>query len=206
MLSYQLLRPFGYIFIRHPVKRNVDWYVPLALTVLGFMLLWPLRSGMNIWGPNGLVASAQGFVQGLPGFYIAALAAVATFGQQTTLDKIIPAPTPTLHTHFAGTWVDMKLSRRRFLCLLFAYLTSLSVVLSLFAYYSQAVALPAKLSIIPQVVSVLSAVAFGIYMLFLFQLVVVTLWGLYYLGDRMHQPDPFDPPATSSQNQTASIP
>jgi hypothetical protein len=199
MLSYQLLRPFGYIFIRHPVKRKVDWYVPLALTIGAFVFLWPLRTGMNVWGAGGFVASAQGFVQGLPGFYIAALAAVATFGQQTTLDTIIPAPTPTLHTHFAGTWVDMKLSRRRFLCLLFAYLTSLSIVISLFAYYSQAVAAPARLVFIPEVVTALSAVALAVYLMFLFQLVVVTLWGLYYLGDRMHQPDPFDPPAGTQQ-------
>lgn len=197
MLYYQLFRPFAYIFIKHPVKRMVDWYLPAALTVIAFILIWPFREGMNLWAGGGLVASAQGFVQGLPGFYIAALAAVATFGQQTVLDQIIPAPTPTLHTNYSGQWVDMKLSRRRFLCLLFAYLTALSIVISLFAYYAQAVALPAREVFAGWAVGALSAIAFGIYSLFLFQLLVITLWGLYYLADRMHQPNPYDPPAPS---------
>jgi hypothetical protein len=200
MLAYQLFRPFAYIFIHHPVKRMVDWLVPAGLLGLAIVLLAPFRTGMNIWATDGLIASAQGFVQGLPGFYIAALAAVATFGQQgSSLDRIIPDPTPTLQTRFAGAWIEMKLSRRRFLCLLFAYLTSLSIVLSLFAYYARTVAQPARTVLPSLAVDALSWVALSVYLLFLFQLVVVTLWGLYYLGDRMHHPDPFDQSAPSSE-------
>jgi hypothetical protein len=190
MLTYQLLRPFGYIVIHHPVKRIVDWYVPAVLLGISLIAIMPFRDGMNVWASSGLIASAQGFVQGLPGFYIAALAAVATFGAPgTSLDKVIPDPTPTLATRFAGTWVDMKLSRRKFLCFLFSYLTALSIVLSLYAYYAQSVAVPAR-RLLPNAVDALSLIALMIYVYFLFQLVVITLWGLYYLGDRMHQPDP----------------
>lgn len=201
MLFYQLLRPFAYIFIHHPVKRMVDWYLPFGLLVGSVVLLAPFRSGMNVWATDGIVATAQGLVQGLPGFYIAALAAVATFGQQgSSLDRIIPEPTPTLQTRWAGgRWVEMKLSRRRFLCLLFAYLTSISVVLSLFASYARAIAQPARKLLPVLLVDGLSWMAFAVYLLFLFQVVIVTLWGLYYLGDRMHQPDPFD--TTNTPNQ-----
>jgi hypothetical protein len=193
MLRYQLLRPFSYILIQHPVIAKVNWHVPVVLTCCAFALILPMRSEMNVWGADGIVAQAQGLVQGLPGFYIAALAAVATFGQQTNLDTVIPAPTPTLHTNFSGTWVDMRLTRRRFLCLLFAYLTAVSVMLSLLAFYSRAVAAPARKVFLPIVVDVSSFMALAVYLLFLFQLVVITLWGLYYLGDRMHQPDPYPP-------------
>ncbi|SIQ03130.1 hypothetical protein SAMN05880566_101522 [Janthinobacterium sp. TND4EL3] len=196
MLWYQLLRPFSYILIQHPVIKRVNWLVPAVLTFAALFLILPFRQSINIWAADGLISSAQGFVQGLPGFYIAALAAIATFGQQTTLDKVIPSPTPTLHTSYSGTWVEMKLTRRRFLCLMFAYLTAVSIVLSLLAYYCRAVAAPARNLFTPMFVDALSLLALGIYLLFLFQLVVVTLWGLYYLGDRMHQPDPYDPPAS----------
>lgn len=193
MLSYQILRPFAYIFIHHPVKRKVDWLLPLSLTAITIVLLFPFREGMNVWATFGVVATAQGLVQALPGFYIAALAAVATFGQQgSSLDTIIPAPTPTIQTRFAGAWIEMKLSRRRFLCLLFAYLTSISVVLSLFATYGQAVAAPARLMVMDIVVNTASWIMFATYLFFLFQMVVITLWGLYYLSDKMLQPDPFD--------------
>jgi hypothetical protein len=201
MLFYQLLRPFAYIFIHHPVKRKVDWLLPLGLLVVTILLIAPFRAGMNVWATDGVVATVQGLVQGLPGFYIAALAAVATFGQQgSSLDSIIPAPTPTLQTRFAGAWIEMELSRRRFLCLLFAYLTSLTVVLSLFASYARAVALPARRVLPGLAVDSLSWVALAVYLLFLFQVVVVTLWGLYYLGDRMLQPDPFDQPRPPGQS------
>lgn len=148
---------------------------------------------MNVWATFGVVATAQGLVQALPGFYIAALAAVATFGQQgSSLDAIIPAPTPTIQTRFAGAWIEMELSRRRFLCLLFAYLTSISIVLSLFATYGQAVAAPARAMVLSSIVDLVSWIMFAIYLFFLFQMVVITLWGLYYLSDRMLHPDPFE--------------
>lgn len=196
MLWYQLLRPFSYILIQHPVIKRVNWSVPGILTIVALVLILPFRQFMNVWGADGIVASAQGFVQGLPGFYIAALAAIATFGQQTTLDSVIPSPTPTLHTSYSGTWVEMKLTRRRFLCLMFAYLTAVSIVLSLLAYYCRAVAVPARMLFVPLLVDSVSLLLLAAYLLFLFQLVIVTLWGLYYLGDRMHQPDPYDPPAS----------
>lgn len=194
MLAYQLLRPFGYIVIHHPAKRIVDWYVPAVLLILSVLAILPFRDGMNVWASSGLVSSAQGFIQGLPGFYIAALAAVATFGSQgSTLDRVIPEPTPTLSTRFAGAWIDMKLTRRRFLCFLFSYLTALSIVLCMYAYYAQAVAVPAR-KVFPQAIDALSWIAISLYIFFVFQLIVITMWGLYYLGDRMHQPDPHAPP------------
>jgi hypothetical protein len=189
MLWYQLLRPFGYILIRHPVKKMVDWYVPSAMAVIALAAIMPFRSQVNIWGPGGLIQLVQQLVQGLPGFYIAALAAVATFGQKTTLDVLIPEPTPTIETRYGGSWVSMQLTRRRFLCLLFAYLTSVSIALSLMAAYVQALAIPIRKALPPLMADVISLLVTLAYALFLFQLVIATLWGLYYLSDRMHQPD-----------------
>lgn len=192
MFWYQLLRPFSYIVISHPAKKMVDWYVPLGFTILMLVLLLPFRAHLNIWGGDGLILSIENLVQGLPGFFIAALAAIATFGKHSTLDKIIPKPTPTLKTLFNGAWLIMDLTRRRFLCLLFAYLTVLSILLSLVAACMRTVAGPARLLLPGYIVDWLSLIVTTGYLLFLFQLMVVTMWGLYYLGDRIHQPEPFD--------------
>ncbi len=188
MLAYQLTRPFGYILIRHPVKKVIDWYIPLAMTLILFVISYPLRSALNVWGTGGLVQLAQQIIQGLPGFYIAALAAVATFGQQSTLDMLIPDPTPTIKTRSAGEWISMQLTRRRFLCLLFAYLTVVSVLLSLIATYGLATAAAIRLLAPPWLSQGLSLAGTIFYSIFIFQLIIVTLWGLYYLSDRMHQP------------------
>ncbi|WP_238925026.1 hypothetical protein [Achromobacter insuavis] len=192
MLRYQLTRPFGYIFIQHRVKKVVDWYLPALLATIAVAVLFPFRGIVNIWGEQGLVVNVQAFVQSLPGFYIAALAAIATFGQKGTLDTLMPEPTPTIETRFGGAWVVMGLTRRRFLCLLFAYLTALSVCLTVFSLFVRAVV--GVKQMMPHFLGEATFYAMTYaYLIFFFQMVVTTLWGLYYLSDRIHQPDPHEP-------------
>lgn len=185
----QLFKPFGYLTIKHPAKKVVDLSIPLimALTVLCILAL--ARNAINVWGDSGLVSMVQGLVQGLPGFYIAALAAVATFGRQTALDALIPEPTPTIETWYGTGKVEIGLTRRRFLCLMFAHLTALSIALSIFTSFGISLAAPVRATLVPGFAELLFYVISGVYFFLLFQMLVVTLWGLSYLSDKMHQPD-----------------
>jgi len=188
MFGLQVLRSFGYLAINHPAKKVVDWYVPILLAVVSTAILSLGRGESNVWGEGGLVSSIQGLVQGLPGFYIAGLAIVATFGKQTTLDSLIPEPTPTIETWYGSGKIEIGLTRRRFLCLLFAHLTALSILLSIGSAALKWFA-PLSIQFHPLVYNGGFYVASFLYALFLFQLIVVTLWGLYYLSDKIHQPD-----------------
>jgi len=128
----------------------------------------------------------------LPGFYIAALAAIATFGR-TDIDEIMPgSPPPRLETATVNGGVNLiELTRRRFLCLLFAFLTVECVALTLGSVLVLS-AVPAIVECIGDRETLLRIVsAFGVffYCLVLTQLMIATLWGLYYLGERIHQPD-----------------
>lgn len=189
MIGYQLLRSFGYLAIRHPAKKVVDWYLPLLLATLFAGTLGYFKGSANVWGVDGLVSGIQGLIQGLPGFYIAALAAVATFGRKgSNLDSLIPEPTPTIETWYGSGPMKIGLTRRRFLCLLFAHLTALSILLSIGAQVLKwaaqvATAWPAEVTTIGFYLCTF------LYALALAQLVVVTLWGLYYMSDKIHQPD-----------------
>lgn len=188
MIAYQLLRSFGYLSINHPAKKVVDWWLPILLSMATTLVLGFVGEKSSVWGSEGLIEKIQGLVQGLPGFYIAALAAVATFGRQTNLDSLIPEPTPTIDTWYGSGKVPMGLTRRRFLCLLFAHLTAVSIILSL----GSALFLWAWKVIIPMsAICVVVGFYFStfVYFLALSQLVLVTLWGLYYLSDKIHQPD-----------------
>lgn len=188
-MFYQLFRPFSYLTINHPAKKVVDWRVPGLLTLLAMGVLVIGRGSINVWGADGLVSILQGLVQGLPGFYIAALAAVATFGRQTALDSLIPEPTPTIETWYGGGKIEIGLTRRRFLCLLFAHLTAVSVCISVFASFGRAIAGPVQRSVGQGLLNIGFYFGSAVYVFFLFQMIVVTLWGLYYLSDKMHQPD-----------------
>lgn len=188
MFGFQVLRSFGYLAINHPAKKVIDWYVPIFMAIISTVLLSLGRGLTNVWGDGGLVSSIQGLVQGLPGFYIAGLAVVATFGKQAALDSLIPEPTPTIETWYGTGKMEIGLTRRRFLCLLFAHLTALSILLSIGAAFLMWSA-PLAANLNPIIRNGGFYTASFLYTLFLFQLLVVTLWGLYYLSDKIHQPD-----------------
>ncbi|HGS4822175.1 TPA: hypothetical protein ACMDPZ_002466 [Vibrio cholerae] len=87
MLFEQVSRPFGFLFIRGiKGKYLYDWILPVLLTVLTIILICSsdiaTYSNINDSVINGIV----GFISTLPGFYIAALAAVVAF-QNNLLDE-----------------------------------------------------------------------------------------------------------------------
>ena len=84
----------------------------------------------------------------------------------------------------------IELTRRRFLCSMFAFLTAESLILIVLAIFGQAIYLPAK-AIIPQKFhSFASAIYMLIFLFAFWQMLITSFWGLFYLGDRLHQPDP----------------
>lgn len=118
-------------------------------------------------GANGVVSGVNGLLQTVTGFYIAALAAVATFHLEY-LDYV-PAYPFTLR--------GKELSRRQFLCYLFGYLTSIGLLV-----YAVGVALTA----VPGLANVLAqplirSAAIGVYVFVIAQLSVLTQFGLFFL-------------------------
>lgn len=195
MIFYQLLRPFSYLTIKHPAKRMIDFYFPFFLSLLVALVAYFSRGEVNFWGGGGLVDLLQSLVQNLPGFYIAALAAVSTFGKQTTLDATIPSPTPTIETWYGQSKVSIDLTRRRFLCLLFAHLTALSILISVVSAVMRVSALPSRNFLPGWALDVGFLFSVVLYFFMLFQMFCVTLFGLFYLSDKIHQPDPTEIPS-----------
>ena len=108
-----LFGPFNYLRIRHAFKRNIDWYVPLVLTLIsmGSFLFLDSKVKIDIFSSVGLSNRILGFVQILPGFYIAALAAIATFNK-TDIDFVMPAPAPRLNVEVQGRSFPIDLCLR----------------------------------------------------------------------------------------------
>ena len=188
MLINQLVKPIGYLFIKHPFKWVVDWLYPSILCLLFITLVCKLSSIDVFLRTGGTLSLILGFVQSLPGFYIAALAAIATFGR-LDIDDILPEPTPKVVVKLRGADNVISLTRRRFLAMLFAFLTAESVILTILAI----VLIPFSADI--QAISVLFKesgkwIAIGlssIYMIGFFQMVLATFWGLYYLGYKLQE-------------------
>lgn len=180
---YQLLRPVSYVLIKHEDKYIYDWSIPLLLSLMtvaafGF-------SGLGWEASFSVIQGFSNFVQNLPGFFIAALAAVATFNR-VDIDKTMDGKhPPSLHTWVGNQVVDQPLTRRRFLCLLFSYLTVESFAISIMGVFST------SLDFVSQdgslATSAIAAWVFCSAFTFLsFQLLVSTLHGMYYLAERVH--------------------
>jgi len=184
-----LLGPFNYLRIRHAFKRKIDWYVPLVLTVLSMaaFLLLDSRSKIDIFSNSGLSSRILGFVQILPGFYIAALAAIATFNK-TDIDFVMPAPAPRLNVQVHGHSFPIDLTRRRFLCSMFAFLTAESLGIIFLTIVGGAIAPSLKEIFSPSSHAYFTGLYVFVTVFLCWQLIVATFWGLYYLGDRLHQP------------------
>lgn len=185
-----LLRPLSYLSIEHKQKRVVDWVYPIVLAILTIVIIFCLKQFGNIaiYADGALLEKILGFVQGLPGFYIAALAAIATFNK-LDIDKTMPKPAPKMGSMIRGQIVCIELTRRRFLCSMFAFLTAESLILIILAIFGQTVYLPVK-AIIPVNFHTLTSISYMLLFMFIFwQMLITSFWGLFYLGDRLHQPD-----------------
>jgi hypothetical protein len=186
-----LLRPFAYLRINHPLKWKVDWFFPLVLAVITIALIIFLRRYglISLYSETGLISKILSFVQTLPGFYIAALAAIATFNK-IDIDQTMPAPAPKMDIVIQGRSIEITLTRRRFLCAMFAFLTAESLVIIVAAIAAITFTIPLR-SLVPAGLHIYVSYGFFFSFAILFwQMVVASFLGLYYLGERLHQPDP----------------
>ena len=142
-----------------------------------------------------MTGHALSFLALLPGFFIAALAAVATF-QRTELDQLMPEPAPQLSMRTGGRDELVSLTLRIFLCHLFSYLTVLAFATIAFAIMGDLGSASAQYFIIELVPENHRPLAFKtlifsflIIFFWLFAtLLVATMYGLYFLVERIHRP------------------
>ena len=180
LIIYQLLRPFSYLKIKHEYKWIYDWLIPLILTSISLVLIYYLIPLSSVLGSSGLINDLAEFISNLPGFFIAALAAVATFNKHD-IDQLMANP-PKIEILHHGNPLMVEMTRRRFLCVLFSYLTAISIFLVIGAEFGLLIEVPHNYQ------RPLSWLGIGAFMYFLWQMVTATVLGLYYLGERLHTP------------------
>lgn len=185
-MFYQISRPWAYITIKGKEKWVFDFLLPSIISIIVTAVAILSKGSVNYFGPGGIISSFTSFIQSLPGFFIAALSVVATF-QKKEMDFFLAPPTPEIKIRIDGRIGLVKLTRRRFLGLLFSFLTAQSVIITglgifLSSFSSYATSL---ISIDLRIYMFSFAILF--YMYLVFQMLIVTLWGLYYLSERMYQ-------------------
>lgn len=197
-----IYKPIAYLNIKlsngSKQKYDLDIRLPFLISIsisIIFTVLKFFDSSINIFGQtNNLLTPIISFYQAMPGFYIAALAAIATF-PSSSMNKRMPEPTPYLLIDpELGDVSNNKdyLSRRRFLCYMFAYLAFISILFFFiaivlnFSFNTTFFKLADWLFLLSYFLS-----CFFIFFI-IFQSVFITFLGLWYLGHRIHLNDNSD--------------
>lgn len=174
---WRLTAPLAYWQIRHSEKRKYDVLYPAIFSVVtvGGYLLLPVRP--SLIGEKGILISVQNLLTLLIPFFVAGLAAVATAGREG------------LDTVTAGIPMQLgkrSLTRREFVCYMFGYLAWISLVLFAMIIVAKAIA-PSLHQAVPIYMPYVRIVSFAVFMFLLGHMIVTTLWGLFYLTDRINR-------------------
>lgn len=176
-LRYQLFRPLSFLQISFRGRWLVFFAFPLTLA--GLCILPTLFFGVEVFiGDDGVVSNINSIIASLPGFFIAALAAVATFNKPE-IDKELTPPIK-IEISINDQMRPVSVTRRRLMCMLFSYLTFLSLFTSIFTTILLHIPTPLW---VPDFALALCS---GFYIFIMWHMLFVTLIGLYYLGERLH--------------------
>ena len=186
--SLKLLKPLAYLLLRHESLRTFQWYLPLFLSIVASLVFLFLPAKPTFTAADGLIPIVTRLLQILTGFFIASLAAVSTFDKRN-MDELMSGTAPYLLIRVNGEKVKDELTRRRFLCYLFGYLSLLSFGLYFLGSLSSLAAENLHVVIPVKYFSACRFTCLFIYLLFTFQLIVSTLLGLYYMTHRIHVKD-----------------
>ena len=187
-MRYRLIRPLDYLRIKHEQKTKYDIYIPATLTILSIFIYILLPVKPNTFGSGSITNIIGGLLQLLSGFYIASLAAIATFNKQG-MDSVMPGVAPTLETLHRGSLENIKLTRRRFLCLMFGFLAFSSIALYLFGGLAEILSSNYGL-LSGQVKIYIKYIFLSVYFFVFYNIMTTTCLGLYYMSDRIHRGDP----------------
>jgi hypothetical protein len=189
MLFYELTSWWMYRRIKHPSMWWYVWGAPAALAAASSVayVLLPIKPTVD-----AVVTGVLQILAVLPGFYIAALAAVSTF-DRPEMDEAMPAPAPKVPIYREGKWIEVALTRRLFLTYLFSYLSVLSLGIAAICVAVNLVEPSAKYILEsfskPHLLSAFAEYSF-VFVLSYFcaSILISTLHGIYFLAERMHQP------------------
>ena len=196
---WRAFTPLKYFLIKGNGKRTFDVMLPLLFCALFCAPLLSERFIESAFAGNDVFEAPRTFVGILFGFFIAALAAVATFGNPE-----MDTPLSDLRLYHKNGNFSESLSRRRFLAFLFGYLAYLSLV---FWFLSIAYGYAAEFVITDWELDNRKIVFCGAWIiqsLLMGSLLSNTLLGLFYLADRINRPNAGPPGRDQNDHENYS--
>jgi hypothetical protein len=193
----QLLTPCNYLRIKQgdtllQSKAVYDFVLPIILTVATSAIGLALSTPLSLNKHPGLVKSITDLLALLIAFYMAALAAVATF-QRDGLDNSMAGSPATLRRNHkeSGYKFNQILSYRQFIAYLFGYLSFLSLLLFTFlvllvkAYPLAVKKIGTNFPFSKFIYQSSELIIFFAFFFALWQLVTTSMLGIHFLAERL---------------------
>ena len=188
----QLFSPLRYLMISQgsglfKSKITYDFTIPLFLAVLSTCITWYLSSSLGMFSDSGLIPGVINLLNLMIAFFIAALAAVATFDRPSLDDSMKGDPAfINLRTSKGGRRLH-KLSNRQFICYLFGYLSFASIMLIAGLYILRLVgpSVLERVNLTPDYLRYGRLVVVFLLFFVIWQIFVAMLLGIYFLCDRL---------------------
>lgn len=178
----QLFTAFSFYRLQGSDLRFFQYVYPTLLTVLMLVAYRVLSDGVIVIKLSEVVGSTTALMGVLVGFYIAALAAVTSFPNES-LNSVMVGDAPKIRERAGND--RQPVTRRRFLSILLGYCAFLSIFIYALGSVYASVSLAASVDV--RVVAILTTVWWGFYTWISCSLLVVTMLCLHYLIDRMHR-------------------
>lgn len=182
----RLFSPLRYLRIRHEAKWVYDLLLPLILSTSSVIVLFCIPSRPPFFGEVGIVTYVSEILKFLSPFYIAALAAVATFDSES-IKASFEGRQPYIIENYRGEPKRTELNRRQFLSLAFGYLALVSLLMYFIGYIAWIISINTSYS---GNLLLISKIIFAFaYLTVFFNILTTTMLGLFYLSDRLHRSD-----------------
>lgn len=176
-----------YFQIKVEGGRSGEFIAPAILSLVICSVLFAFFPMTGIFGEKGFIDRFSGLLSALVGFFIAALAAVATFqGHANSMDEPMPGKSATLVTVIRGEPTKKQISRRRYLSLLFGHLATTSFILLITTFVFM-MSFQIKSDLGNNIICAINFAALFFYVYVLTHLAVGTAIGIYYLSERIHE-------------------
>lgn len=173
----RLLAPFRYLTIQHGLKSRFDWIWPGILTAITIIVFCLLPIQPKLFGDHGILQGIRDLIVLFSAFFVAALAAVATFARES-LDDPMQGTSPRLG--------ERELTRRQFVCYLFGYLAVLAFMLFLAIIVAEIGTPSLHVVLSPPLFSWVKLITGTIFTLAFWNMMVTTLLGVYFLVERVN--------------------
>ncbi|WP_459663682.1 hypothetical protein [Novosphingobium sp. 11B] len=168
-------------------KITYDFVLPFVVALPVTIFVQRMHVSLGLFADSGLVPNVINLLNLLIAFFIAALAAVATFDRVGLDDHLKGEPAILRRKNNRSTIVEHVLTHRQFVCYLFGYLSFTSIILLFGLYVARMFGdqLREILEISAFLRIAMKSVGGFAFFFLLAQLAVTMLLGIYFLCDRL---------------------